>query len=216
MAAYDTHKKPQLKCYKAAAIVSDVLERLLTEIAKDGVVRLEDAVRIIKLVNTGTYELDIAFERQEAQCFAPNRDKVSSRNNPFRRLMVRPFETLLTGDPAPYPRPLLSNYFAVLEIAYGEKISEYDKHCKAFMQAMLIEHGHNLSWDVFYNDPKVMQIMVHALRRFLKFLETPAGQLAWMQFMTRTAPTGHRPSSEQVGIIREALEHSLRGLEVAA
>jgi hypothetical protein len=204
-----------LKCYKAIAVVSDVLERLLREISKDGMVRVEDALHIIKLLNKGTYELDIAFERQAKECTAPARDKVSSRNNPFRRLMVRPFETLLTGDPAVYPRPLLTNYFAVLEQAYGDKFAEYDRHSKGLLQALLVEHGHSLEWDTFYIDPKVKQILIHALRRFLRFLESPPGYQAWQLFMSRTAPTGQRPSAENTDLVRKSLEHTLQGLEMA-
>ncbi|RAU23298.1 hypothetical protein CU669_03905 [Paramagnetospirillum kuznetsovii] len=209
----------QKKCYAAATIVSDVLERLLRETARDGMVRVEEAVKILKLVGRGTYELDVAFEHQEKACrqdMQPGRDKASARNNPFRRLMVRPFETLLSGEPAPYPRPLLGNYFDVLEAAYGEKYGEYDRHSKALLQSLLVAHGHNLNWDTFYAEPRVGQIMAHALRRLLRFLETPNGQRAWLTSMSRPAPTGLRPSAQQTDSIREVLEHTLRGLDMPA
>ncbi len=207
------------KCYQAAAIVSDVLERLLRETARDGMVRVEDAVKIMKLVGRGTYELDVAFEHQEKKCrndLMPSRDKASSRNNPFRRMMVRPFETLLNGDPALYPRPLLGNYFEVLETAYAEKYAEYDRHSRALLQALLVSHGHNLQWDVFYAEPRVSQIMGHALKRLVRFLESPPGQRAWLTTMSRPAATGLRPSAEQVDSVRETLGHTMRGMEMMA
>lgn len=207
------------KCYKAAGIVSDLLERLLRETARDGMVRVDDAVRILKLVGRGTYELDVAFDLQEKSCrqdLMPRRDKASSRNNPFRRLMVRPFETLLSGEPPSYPRPLLSNYFTVLESAYGDKYTEYDRHSRSLMQALLVSHGHNLNWETFYAEPKVAQILIHAVRRLLRYLDSPSGQMTWAQAMSRPTPSGLRPSAEQADTIRTALDHTLKGLEMIA
>jgi hypothetical protein len=207
------------KCYQAAAIASDVLERLLRETARDGLVKLDDAIKIIRLIGRGTYELDVAFEHQEKKCraeMAPSRDKASSRNNPFRRMMVRPFETLLNGDPAPYPRPLLTNYFDVLESAYGDKYAEYDRHSRALLQGMLVNHGHNLQWERFYSEPRVAQIMSHAVKRLVRYLETPGGQRSWLTAMSRPAPTGLRPSAEQVGMVQQTLAHTARGLDMLA
>ena len=207
------------KCYQAAAIASDVLERLLRETARDGMVKLDDAVKIIRLIGRGTYELDVAFESQEKKCRAlmgPSRDKASSRNNPFRRMMVRPFETLLNGDPAPYPRPLLGNYFDVLESAYGEKYAEYDRHSKALLQGLLVTHGPNLHWDRFYAEPRVTQIMGHAVKRLVRYLDSPSGQRSWLTTMSRPAPTGLRPSAEQVDTVQQTLTHTARGLEMMA
>ncbi|MBI3444836.1 MAG: hypothetical protein HY055_05650 [Magnetospirillum sp.] len=205
-------------CYQVAAVVSDVLERLLRETSREGMVRVEDAIKILKLVGRGTYELDVAFEAQEKNCrqrFQPGRGKASSRDNPFRRLMVRPFETLLTGEPPPYSRAFLGNYFDVLEAAYGEKYGEYDRHARAILQNLLVVHGHNLGWETFYAEARASQILAHALRRLLRFLEGPAGQRAWLQFMSRPAPTGERPHAEQVDRIRDVLGHTMRGFEVA-
>jgi hypothetical protein len=207
------------RCYQVATIVGDLTERLLREVSRDGTVRLEDALRIMKLMSRGTYELDVAFDAQEKKCrqdLNPTRDKASSRNNPFRRLMVRPFETLLSGDPALYPRPLLANYFDVLEAAYGDKYAEYDRHCKALLQSLLVAHGHNLHWDTFYNEPRVAQILAHALKRLLKYLGTPSGQMAWVQTMSRPTISGLRPSAEQSDKVRETLDHTLRALDMAA
>ncbi|MDO8605030.1 MAG: hypothetical protein Q7R40_00705 [Phaeospirillum sp.] len=205
------------KCYQAATIVSDVLERLLRETSREGMVRVEDAVKIMRLVGRGTYELDVAFEHQEKKCrqdLAPARNKASSRTDPFRRMMVRPFETLLNGDQPPYPRPLLGNYFDVLEAAYADKYTEYERASKALMQALLVSHGNNLEWDAFHGEPRVSQIMVHALKRLLRFLDSPTGQRAWLTTMSRPAPNGLRPSAEQTDSIRDVLSHTVRGLEM--
>ena len=206
-------------CYQVAAVVSDLLERLLRETARDGLVRVEDAIRILKLVGRGTYELDLAFEAQEKACrqaLAPRRDTASSRANPFRRLMVRPFETLLGGEPAFLPRPLLVNYFTVVETALADKYAEYDRHSRSLLQALLVNHGHNLNWEVFYAEPRVGQILAHALKRLMRFLETPPGQWVWVQTMSRQAPSGLMPTVEQSDAVREALVHTLRGFELMA
>lgn len=206
-------------CYDVADVVSGVLERLLRETARDGMVRVEDAVKILKLVSRGTYELDVAFTAQEKTCrqrFHPTRGKASSRDNPFRRLMVRPFETLLSGEPPAYPRAFLANYFEVIEAACGDKYPEYDRHSRAILQALLVQHGHNLVWDTFYAENRTMQVLGHALRRLLRFVETPTGQWVWVQAMSKPAPTGARPSAEQTDRIREVLQHTLRGFDLAA
>ncbi|ARJ64406.1 hypothetical protein WV31_01200 [Magnetospirillum sp. ME-1] len=204
-------------CYGAAAVVSGVLERLLRETARDGLVRVEDAVKILKLVGRGTYELDVAFDSLEKSCwqrFQPGRGKASSRDNPFRRLMVRPFETLLTGEPPAYPRSFLNNYFEVLEAACGDKYAEYDRHSRAILQSLLVVHGHNLVWDTFYAESRAAQVLAHALRRLLRFLDTPPGQWIWVQAMSKPSPTGARPSAEQTDRIRETLQHTLRGFDL--
>lgn len=206
-------------CYDVADVVSGVLERLLREISRDGRVKIEDAIKILRLVTRGTYELDVAFDSQQKTCrqrFLPTRGKASSRDNPFRRLMVRPFETLLSGDPPSYPRSFLSNYFEVVEAACGDKYPEYDRHSRAVLQTLLVQHGHNLIWDTFYAEGRSMQILAHALRRRLRFVETPTGQWVWVQAMSKPAPTGARPSAEQTDRIREALLHTLRGFDLAA
>lgn len=204
-------------CYAAAGVVSGVLERLLRETARDGMVRVEDAIKILKLVGRGTYELDVAFDSLEKACrqkFQPTRGKASSRDNPFRRLMVRPFETLLSGEPPAYPRAFLSNYFEVLEAACGDKYAEYDRHSRAILQSLLVVHGHNLVWDTFYAENRAAQVLAHALRRLLRFLDTPPGQWVWVQAMSKPSPTGARPSAEQTDRIRETLQHTLRGFDL--
>lgn len=203
-------------CYDVAAVVSGVLERLLRETSRDGMVRVEDAIKILKLVGRGTYELDVAFDSQEKACrlkFQPGRGKATSRDSPFRRLMVRPFETLLSGEPPAYPRPFLTNYFEVLEAACGDKYAEYDRHSRAILQNLLVVHGHNLVWDTFYAETRTAQVLAHALRRLLRFLETPPGQWVWVQAMSKPSPTGARPSAEQTDRIRDTLQHTLRGFD---
>ncbi|WP_152427072.1 hypothetical protein [Paramagnetospirillum caucaseum] len=203
-------------CYGAVSVVSGVLERLLRETSRDGLVRVEDALKILKLVGRGTYELDVAFDGLEKACrlkFQPGRGKASSRDNPFRRLMVRPFETLLSGEPPSYPRAFLTNYFEVVEAACGDKYTEYDRHSRAILQNLLVAHGHNLVWDTFYAETRTTQVLAHALRRLLRFLETPPGQWVWVQAMSKPSPTGARPSAEQADRIRETLAYTLRGFE---
>jgi len=206
-------------CYGAADVVSGVLERLLRETSRDGLVRVDDAVKILKLVGRGTYELDVAFDSLEKACrlrFQPGRGKASSRDNPFRRLMVRPFETLLSGEPPAYPRPFLDNYFEVLEAACGDKYAEYDRHSRAILQSLLVVHGHNLAWDTFYAETRTAQVLAHALRRLLRFLEAPPGQWVWVQAMSKPSPTGARPSAEQADRIRETLQHTMRGFDLGS
>ena len=211
--------KSESQCYQVATVVSGVLERLLREISRDGMVKVDDAIKILKLVGRGTYELDVAFEQQEKKCrqdLMPARDKASSRSNPFRRLMVRPFETLLSGEPPSFPRPFLVNYFDVLQAAYGDKYGEYDRHSRALLQALLVTHGHGLDWNTYYAEPRVWQILGHALRRLVRYLSTPPGQMIWLQTMSRPTPDGSRPSAEHSERVRDALDFTVRGFDLSA
>ena len=102
-------------------MVVKVATALLREHAVDGKLDLADVERILDLIGRGTMSLDEAFRLQEEKCTKEHsrpKGNVGARSNPFQRLMVRRFETLLTGSPPgtppAFPRPLLANYFEFL------------------------------------------------------------------------------------------------------
>jgi len=207
--------EPAVPCRNIAAMVGQLVYQLVIEQARDGVVRVEDLKRVLALVSQGSGQLDRQYKAQQETCtgsLRANRRHVSSRSNAFQRLMVRPFETLLTSDPPGYPRAVLGNYFEVLAAAFGDKLTEYDRHCKAIFQALLVSHGNNLDWDVFFTDPRAIQVLAHALKRLMRFLDSPAGQWAWVQSMTRPNPSGARPTDAQADAVRQALESTVLGL----
>ncbi len=202
-------------CRALTGVLLGVVEALLRERAPDGTLTIEDAVRVLRYVGGGSVELDSVFTAQEQRCrrgLAGARGDASSRSDPFKRLMVRPFETLLGGEPPVYPRRFLCNYFDVLKAAFGPRFDQYDSFCREVFQRLHVTYGHSLTWDVFYVEPKIAPLLVHALRKLLAFLDTPAGQWVWLQSMTQRLATGEQPTAEQAATVRAVLETTLRGL----
>jgi hypothetical protein len=202
-------------CRALTTVVLGVIEALLRDKATDGTITVEDAIRVLRYVGSGTAELDSVFTAQEQRCrrsLAGARGDASSRSDPFKRLMVRPFETLLGGEPPVFPRRFLCNYFEVLKAAFGPRFDQYDSFCREVFQRLHVAYGHSLTWEVFYAEPKISQLLIHALRKLLAFLDTPAGQWVWLQAMTQRLGTGEQPTADQAAIVRGILETTLRGL----
>lgn len=202
-------------CRALAGVVLGAVESLLRERASGGTISIEDAVRVLRYVGGGTAELDAVFALQEQRCrrnLAGARGDATNRSDPFKRLMVRPFETLLGGEPPAYPRRFLGNYFEVLNAAFGSRVEQYDGFCREVFQRLLVTYGHSLTWDTFYAEPKVGQLLIHALRKLLAFLDTPAGQWVWLQTMTRRLGTGEQMTIDRADMVRGVLETTLRGL----
>lgn len=201
-------------CYQAGAVLIELIEALVSERARDGVVELAEVQRVLKRLQGGTSQLDRIFEAQESRCRNNlwQRGGACSRENAFHRLMVRPFETLLSGDPVIYPRSLLPNYFAVIEAAFGDKRAEYERRCRAVFQTLVVRHGSGLSWDEFFADPRAGRILEHALKRLMSFIETPAGQWVWVQAMSQVTPEGLKATSAQTDAVRNILAATWQGL----
>ncbi len=206
-------------CRALTGVVLGLVEALLREQASGGSIAVEDMVRVLRYVASGTAELDSVFNAQEQRCrrsLAGARGDASSRSDPFKRLMVRPFETLLGGDEPLFPRRFLGNYFEVLKAALGPRFDQYGAFCREVFQRLQVMYGHSLTWEMFYAEPKVGQLLAHALRKLLAFLDTPAGQWVWLQAMTQQLASGEQPTAEQAAIVRGVLETTLRGLSSEA
>lgn len=203
------------QCFDVLSLMSDVVFRLAQERAVDGVLRLDDLRRILEMSKGGHSPLLRAFEAQEARCrraFRPAVRHATSRNDVFRRLMVRPFETLLEGDPPAFPRCFLANYFELVEAAFADKLKHYDDRAREIFQDMLVAHGNDLAWEVFFNDPRARAILGHGLSRLTRYVESPAGQWAWLNCMNRHNADGAKPSTEQAEAVLNALRVTARAL----
>ncbi|MEW5726506.1 MAG: hypothetical protein AB1918_01640 [Pseudomonadota bacterium] len=201
-------------CYQAGSVLIGLIEALIAERARDGVVEFSEVQRVLKRLQGGTEQLDRAFQMQEDRCRRNlwKRGDACCRENPFRRLMVRPFETLLTGDPVAFPRHFLPNYFQVVDAAFGDKLGEYEKQCRAVFQTLMVRHGNALSWEDFYADGRTWRILDHALKRLMSFLEGPAGQWVWVQTMSQPTVEGHKATAEQTDSVRAILSATWQGL----
>lgn len=200
---------PQRPCFEVLGLMSDVVMRLAEERASDGAIRLDELRRIMEMARSAGSPLLRAFEMQEARCrraFRPAARHATSRNDVFHRLMVRPFETLLEGEPPAFPRCFLANYFELVEAAFADKFKHYDERAREVFQDMLVSHGNDLAWDVFFNDARARAILGHGLSRLVQYVESPAGQWAWLNCMNRTNVDGAKPTPEQA----EAVLHTLR------
>lgn len=202
-------------CFGVVGLFADVVGRLAEERARDGMLGLDEVKRILAMVCGGSSPLARALEGQESRCrkaFRPSAHHASSRNDVFRRLMVRPFETLLEGSPAVFPRHFLPNYFEVVEAAFGDKLGHYEQRSREIFQDMLVRYGNDLAWDVFFADPRVRAVMSHGLTRLMGYIEGPAGQWAWLTAMSRANVDGAKPTSAQADLIKQTLATTCKAL----
>lgn len=202
-------------CFDVLSMMADVITALAQERAQDGMLRLEELKRILEMTKGAGSPLARAFAAQETKCrrsFRPAARHASSRNDVFRRLMVRPFETLLEGDPPAFPRCFLANYFELVEAAFGDKLKSYDDRSKEIFQDLLVTHGNDLAWEVFFNDARARAVLGHALTRLMHYIESPAGQWAWLTCLNRQNVDGAKPSSEQADLILNTLRTTRKAL----
>ncbi|MGE5504300.1 MAG: hypothetical protein ACM31L_07730 [Actinomycetota bacterium] len=206
------------RCHELAAIVTNVIMTLARERASDGMLSIGDLERITALVGQGTIALDDAFRRHEEQCRRDHtrpKGNVGARSNPFQRLLVRPFEHLLTGDKPVFQRGWLPNYFEFATHALGDRYDGLDRHCKAIIQALLVIHGNNLTWDHFYGDQRTLKTLAGAMKVLTHFLGTPEGQHGWHASIIRPVGELPAPSVPQANQVRQALIETARGLAAA-
>lgn len=202
-------------CHSISNTVIKVVMAVLREHAVGGQLALEDVERILALVGRGTVALDESFRVQEQRCIKEHsrpKGNVGARSNPFQRLMVRPFESLLVGERPAFPRPLLVNYFQFLIEAMGRDRDELECDCRAIIQALLVVHGNNLTWDHFYSDPRTLKLLHTALRRISQVLSTPVGQTIWNAHLSLPAGSVPAPTVTQTNQLRQALLETHRGL----
>lgn len=209
---------PGRSCHAISNVVLNLAAALLREHAVNGTVRLADAERILELIGRGTVMLDDAFRVQEGRCQKSHtrpKGNVGTRSNPFQRLMVRPFESLLAGAEPVIPRPYLVNYFAFVAHALDDERTIIEQDCRAVIQALLVVHGNNLTWDDFYSDPRTLRLLHRGLRLVVHTLRTPSGHAAWEQIMGQ--PAGDLPplAAERTDQIRDTLLETHRGLSAA-
>ncbi|MBR9972672.1 hypothetical protein [Magnetospirillum sulfuroxidans] len=200
-------------CHAISSVVLDVVQALLRERSVNGKVDLADVERLIALVRRGPMTLDPAYAAQEEKCRAHHskpKGNIGARANPFQRLMVRPLEPLL-GEVL--PRPLLANYFHFVDTALGPAArDELDRDCRALIQALLVVHGNNLTWDHFYGDHRSTNILRRALHILAAILRQPQGPAMWRSHMGR--PTGDAPPlpTARLDLILDTLLQTHHGL----
>lgn len=202
-------------CHAISEIVIGVLRALIHDHAQGGKVDVADIDRILALVQRGTLPLDHAFEMQEDKCrkvHSRPKGNVGARSNPFQRLVVRPFEHLLMGGDTPFPRVYLSSYFTFVEHALADRLESYERESRSIIQALLVVHGNNLTWDHFYSDSRTLKTLHAALKDLTRILASPEGTRAWGKAMLRPVGDTPAPSIPQINQIRDALIETHRGL----
>lgn len=200
-------------CHAISSVVLDVMQALLRERSVNGKVDLADVERLIGLVRRGPLSLDQAYANQEGRCrlnHAKPKGNVGARSNPFQRLMVRPFEPLL-GEVL--PRPALVHYFAFVDRALGPAArDEMERDCRALIQALLVVHGNNLTWDHFYGDARSIRVLRRALTIIAGILDQPHGPALWRNQLSRPTPDGTVLSPAHVDLVLETLLQTHHGL----
>ena len=199
-------------CLDVLRLATAEIRRQLTEKSKNGTVSLDDANRILDEFSNGKGAFSLLVALIPAKCTTP-RNRVNARKNSFRRLMVRPFEPLLEGAPPEFPRDYLPHFFKVVEAVGGDWRAKSENACRTVLQSLLLQHGHDLTWEQFYADTRTHHILTHSLRHLLTYLETPAGQWLWEQAMLRQTRNGLAPTKTQAERVRTALMDTWRALE---
>lgn len=195
-------------CQAISTVVLEVVRTLLHDLAVDGKVDIDAVDRLLTLVHRGPVALDAAYGAQEDRCrkiHSRPRGNVGARSNPFQRLMVRPLEPLLGQA---LPRDLLPNYFTFLDQALGPHRATLDSDCRSVIQALLVVHGANLTWDHFYADIRALNILERALAHVRAAADSPAGRELWHRHL---GPTAAHPRV-QADTILETLVRTHRGL----
>lgn len=203
------------RCHEVATVVTNVLLTLLRERAVNGVVSMGDIEKITQLMQKGTISLDEVFRQHEERCRKDHtrpRGNVGARSNPFQRLMVRPFEPLLAGEQPVFPRPYIAHYFDYLDTVLWDRKDELERHCRAIIQALLVVHGNNLTWDHFYSDPRTIKALNGALKILSQSLATPEGHRLWQERLGR--PLGDLPGLPLSSLdhVRQTLMETYHGL----
>lgn len=191
---------------------------VLRDHAVDGKVNLSDVERILSAIGRGTMSLDESYRAQEDRCRKEHsrpRGNVGARSNPFQRLVVRPFESLLAGDNPALPRPYLPNYFAFVAHAVAEEREALERDCRAVIQALLVVYGNNLTWDHFYSDPRTLRLLHKALRMIAHTLSSADGLRIWQHLMSQRVGELPPPPQDSTNRIRDVLLETHRGLSAA-
>ncbi|MGE5546590.1 MAG: hypothetical protein ACM33T_06825 [Solirubrobacterales bacterium] len=206
------------RCHEMAGTITDILLALVRERAVDGMVAMDDVEKILQLMRRGTVALDNVLRSHEEACRKEHqkpRGNIGARSNPLQRLMVRPFEHLLMGDKPAFKRVHLPNYFAFYEAALGERLDAFERQAKSVIQALLVIHGNNLTWDHFYADARTVKLLHAALKLITHQLAAPEGQRLWAASMIRPVGDVAAPTIPECNVIREALLETHRGLSAA-
>ncbi|MGE5503257.1 MAG: hypothetical protein ACM31L_02430 [Actinomycetota bacterium] len=201
-------------CETLATTIATAVEALAAEQAADGVITMDKLRRILRGVTGEHSALGRTLHAQEARCrvaFRPNVE-VTKRSDPYRRLVTRPVEHLLTGDSPAYPRSFLPNYFEVVDKALDAKAGHVRDHAQAIWHGLRLKHSHDAVWDAFFADPRTGRLLVHVVRRVARFVDSAAGQWTWPLIMSKPGTDGRSPTTQQTDKLWAAIRLSSQGI----
>lgn len=141
---------------------AQLLTGLSQKLAVDGVIRLRELEVIVGQL----------CELPPEEPIAPP-DRMFSRSDPLKRLLVRPFEHLLGGADPTFPRLFLPNYFEAVAAVGGGQWPSQARQCRAILRDLFATHGSALNWDHYYDDPRSAAILARMLAPVAQALATP-------------------------------------------
>jgi hypothetical protein len=178
------------RCKGAGAVAIGIIRTLIREKSENGTIPMTEVERILELVEKGTISLDQAWSAHAAGCLAARettKPKVGARDNPFGRMLVRPFEWMLFSGAL--DRKTLPSFFAAAKDMLGPKWDEGEKEAKEIVRALLALRGGALTWDDVYGSAEGIRLLtayVGAIadaldddgraRRFRAFLKQKTGE----------------------------------------
>ncbi len=201
----------------AVSVALRVLQAVLTDLGRDGIVSLDAVDRAIDLIERGTIELDKAYMAARQRCAqAPAGRRSGLRSNPVNRLLVKPFESLFFTTPSGFDRKFLPAYFTAARSLIGPSFAIYDHECKAILQSLFSQHGSRLDWDTVYADPRTVSLMRRMIGSMAQGLRGRQGLANWRGLMLTPAADGTLPTEKQVSVIRQLILSFVDDLPAAA
>lgn len=187
MAGTDAKDLGPRACKGVAALAVQIVRNLLKDYVQDGVVTAANLERILESVEKGTLALDQVLSAHEASCMAARRgQRLNARSNPYRRILVRPFEWMFAAGSM--DRKHTAPFFdAAREILGEEMWAAGEAATKELVRGLLAVKGAGMTWEDLYSSDEGAAIMAahtgalaSALtqdgpaRRFRQRMKTPA------------------------------------------
>ena len=204
-------------CMDIVALTTASIRRAIQNCVNCEQVSMDDICRILSDVVKPDHDIANILNSRPPPCSQINAPSAfPHRPDPFLRLMVQPFESLLQGDPPLFPRRYLPNYFKVLECAGCDWIDNVRQICIVIHSGLSPTHGIYVDWADYYADPGVRRIQTHSLRNLITYLDRPIGRRLWQGAMQAPIRDGTSPSQEQAQHVWDALHETWRALEEEA
>ncbi len=191
----------------AQTVVGSFVDRMKAEATrKGGRLSLDDISALDEEFGKKTAALEVLFEKtfeEYAQSYA-NGAAEERRANPFDRLIVGPFEQLLTGAPGPsaakggISRRIMPGFFMAMSMMLGpESMTDFHNRAEAIFDHRSKTRG-EIDWPAFFSEAKDLRLDV--LIAMAVHFSKPDKRAAWFLDMINNhlSPPESDPETDAV------------------